>query len=256
MRQLRHDLFAIRGWAGWTHLLVQDGEVVLLDTGFAHEWRRIRHAVGRLGTLRAILLTHGHLDHTANAARLQDWSGATVYAPAEDALHVTGAYPYRGWARVCGALEWAGRGLVKYRPPRVDVWVRDGDELPLWGGLRVVSLPGHTAGHSGYYSRTKRVFFVGDTFATSWRLVLPPPFLNTDNRRVRASFLKLANYDVEQFVPCHYVRPEGNSVKRVRQAWEKYRPEPTGCGQTTSAELVAPPSPRPSPHRMGRGDQI
>ncbi len=228
MNRLRHDLFAIRGWAGWTHLLAHDGEVVLLDTGFAHEWRRIRHAVCQLGTLKAILLTHGHLDHTANAARLQDWSGARVYAPAGDELHVRGVYPYRGWARVCGALEWAGRGLVKYRPPRVDTWVRDGDELPFWGGLRVVALPGHTAGHSGYYSARKRVFFVGDTFATSWWLSLPPPILNTDSRRVRASFLKLARYDVEQFVPCHYVWTWGNSVTRVRRAWYKYRHDLAG----------------------------
>ena len=81
MRRLRSDLVAIRGWIGWTHLLISGRELILLDTGLFGDARRIRNAVGALGELKAILLTHGHLDHTGNAAELQDWSGAKVYAP-------------------------------------------------------------------------------------------------------------------------------------------------------------------------------
>jgi glyoxylase-like metal-dependent hydrolase (beta-lactamase superfamily II) len=228
MKQLRQDLYAIRGWAGWTHLLVRDGEVVLMDSGFANEYRRIRRAVDRLGKLTAILLTHGHLDHTANGARLQDWSGAKIYAPAGDELHIAGTFPYRGAARVCGALEWVGRRLVRYRPPRVDAWLNDGDELPFWGGLRVVALPGHTAGHVGYYSPAKRVFFAGDTFAVSWRIALPPGILNTDSQQMRESFLKLTGYDVGQFVPCHYLWLPADTVARVRRACYKRRHELAG----------------------------
>src|SRR5207249_2598698 len=80
----------IRGWFVLSHLLVSGRELVLIDTGLIGDARRIRQAVERLGELKAILLTHGHLDHTANAAELQDWSGAKVYAPFGDEDHIVG----------------------------------------------------------------------------------------------------------------------------------------------------------------------
>jgi glyoxylase-like metal-dependent hydrolase (beta-lactamase superfamily II) len=221
MRKLREDLYAVRGWLGWTHLLVSDGEVVLVDTGLSGECGRIQAAIRRLGfpprALTAILLTHGHVDHTANAARLQDWSGAQVYAPIGDEQHVAGAYPYRGAARLCGALEWLGRRLLRYRPPRVDGWLREGDRLPHWGGLRVVTLPGHTAGQVGFHSEAKKLCFVGDAFALSWRVALPPALLSTDVTAARRSFLKLAQLPVDSYVPCHYLKLPADTPARVRR---------------------------------------
>lgn len=216
MKFLRPDLVAIRGWFGWTHLLVSGRELVLLDTGLFGEARRIRQAVSKLGELKAILLTHGHLDHTSNAAGLQNWSGAKVYAPAGDEDHVAGTHRYRGVARVCGGLEVTGRALMRYRPPQVDVWIRDGDELPFWGGLRVVGLPGHTAGHVGFHAPAKSVFFPGDAFAVSWRVIVPPAIFNTDNAQVRRSFRKAAATEVDWFVPTHYFTLSQRLVAEVR----------------------------------------
>jgi glyoxylase-like metal-dependent hydrolase (beta-lactamase superfamily II) len=169
MKQLRPDLFAVRGWFGWIHLLVSDDGIVLVDSGFIGDFLRIQRAIEKLGRkpndLKVILITHGHLDHTSNAARVRDWSGAKVYAPLGDELHIQGRYPYRGAARVCGSLEKIGRWLINFTPPVVDAWLCDGEELPLWGGLKVVGLPGHTNGHIGFYSSVKRVLFAGDAFA-------------------------------------------------------------------------------------------
>jgi glyoxylase-like metal-dependent hydrolase (beta-lactamase superfamily II) len=209
MKQLRDDLYAVRGWLGWVHLFVDEAGIGLVDSGFIGDERRIKQAIRSLGyqpgDLKAILLTHGHLDHTMNAAALQTWSGAKLYAPVGDELHVEGRYPYCGPARVCGWLETAGRTVLRYRPPRVDVWVRDGDELPVWDGLRVMALPGHTAGHVGFYASAKRVLFVGDAFAASWRIVMPPAILNTDTQAVRQSFLKVAAAEDDTvLIPAHY----------------------------------------------------
>jgi glyoxylase-like metal-dependent hydrolase (beta-lactamase superfamily II) len=220
MKQIRPDLYAIRGWFGLVHLLVQAGELILMDSGFIGDFRRVQQAIQQLGRqpsdLKAILLTHGHLDHTMNAARLQQWSGAKVYAPTGDEQHVRGCYPYRGVARGCGLLEAWGRAVVGYEPPRVDVWMHENDELPFWGGLRVVSLPGHTVGHCGFYSDSKGVFFVGDLFAFSWGVVFPPGLFNTNTAQIKESLLKTNQFAVKLFVPAHYFWLDETGVGQVR----------------------------------------
>ncbi len=154
---------------------------------------------------------------------MQEWTGAKVYAPVGDEHHIAGRYPYCGPARVCGVLESLARGLTNYRPPRVDVWLREGDELPVWGGLRVVALPGHTAGHVGFYSANKRVFFVGDAFAVSWRIALPPAILSTDVPASWRSFAKILDYEATLLVPAHYFGLPTNLVRRVRDRASRLR---------------------------------
>lgn len=111
--------------------------------------------------MRAILLTHGHLEH-AGAAALRTRTGAPLHAHPLDAAHLEARHPYRGATRVCGALEAAGRWILGYEPPPIDAPLADGDVLPVWGGLRVVHLPGHTVGHCGFHSLRHDFLFNGD----------------------------------------------------------------------------------------------
>ena len=65
--------------------------------------------------------------------------------------HIDGTYPYAGLNAWCGRLE---RAVFRTgRSAAIDVPIADGDELPFWGGLRVVHLPGHTPGHCGFSAR-------------------------------------------------------------------------------------------------------
>jgi glyoxylase-like metal-dependent hydrolase (beta-lactamase superfamily II) len=193
------------------HVLVENGRAVIIDTGLAGERGRFQRLFARLGLeatcVEAILLTHGHLDHAGNLAWLKAWTGAPILAHPSEQAHIDGVFPYRGVARVCGALEAAGRLVFRYRPARIDRALADGDELPWWGGLRVVHLPGHTLGHCGFWSEFHRLLFVGDLVAIwTWRTTFPPPIFNSAPELMRESLRRAAALHPRLVVANHYSR--------------------------------------------------
>jgi glyoxylase-like metal-dependent hydrolase (beta-lactamase superfamily II) len=90
-------------------------------------------------------------------------------------------------------------------PARIDVTIADGDELPFWGGLRVMHLPGHTRGHCGFYSARHDLLFCGDLFASYFfRVHLPAALLNSAPELIPASLEKARALDAHWIVPQHY----------------------------------------------------
>jgi len=117
------------------------GGIVLLDGGFLSSTpKRWLPEFEKLGfapeQVEAILVSHGHIDHTLNLAEWKRFTGARIYAPAMDQTHLEGTFPYTGGAKACGILGAAARTLFRYEIPEVDVWIEPGETLPFSGGLR------------------------------------------------------------------------------------------------------------------------
>ena len=204
---------------GCCFLLAEGDASVMIDTGLVGEISLIRRLVHKLGltprSIKAILLTHGHLDHAGNLFWLKEWTGAKVFAHTEESRHVAGTYPYTGVTRWCGRLEAAGRFLFRYRAAAIDEFLTNGQELPFWGGLRVIHLPGHTRGHCGFFSARHNLLFSGDMFASYFFNVhKPPAILNSVPEHFPASAERIRRLAPRLIVPSHYDFLDGELHRR------------------------------------------
>lgn len=114
--------------------IVHDGRSALaVDPGDAQPVRR--WLAERNVTLKAILITHHHADHTGGAVELAKGTGATIFGPANEPL------------------------------PRCDMPLHGDEVIDSPGDLpiafTVIAVPGHTRGHIAYYGNGW--LFCGDT---------------------------------------------------------------------------------------------
>lgn len=224
------DILQIRA-PGYNFYVLKDGKkLYLIDGGFIGGWFLLKRFLRKVNWERygieGILVTHGHLDHILNLNHIKEKTGAWIAAPKKDALHYKGQYPYRGLSRGCGWLEWLGRKLLGFKTFPVDRYLQDGDVIDIWDGIKAVQLPGHTMGHMGYYSESRKTLFSGDLFA-SYGLAShwPPAIFNSSPDLIEGNREKVLNLNPEKIYPSHADRaaPEIHlqRLKRLKKRQDK-----------------------------------
>ncbi len=209
---LRKWIIPIRGFMGFCHILIDKSKesAIVIDTGLFGEFWAIKLALKAHRILpskvEAILLTHGHLDHSGNLSFLKNYTNAPVYAHLYDQNIINGTNDYKGTNVWCGRLEAMGRKLLGVGlPVDIDHQINDGDKLPFLGGIEVIHLPGHTHGHCGFHLKESDAFFTGDLFS-SYPLIshLPAPILNSNPSLLTSSMKKAIDVNAEYIIPQHY----------------------------------------------------
>ncbi len=225
--RLNFSLHPVRGLAGCCHLLVQDGEAVLLDTGLVGEVGKIGRLLSRLGlgfpSIRAIVLTHGHLDHAGNLARLVELSGAPVYGHPDEQAHIDGAYPYRGWARGCGMLEAIGRPLLRYRPrPDHPFSSKTARNCRSGAACRCCTSPAIRRDIADSTASETTCFSAAISLpATGSASTCPRPSSTAARSGCRAAWSAFGALNPARILPNHYDRPNGGTAPpTLRQAAE------------------------------------
>lgn len=186
MEKIVNGLYAIPVGAVNVFLLEDPQGCVLIDTGFPGSADKILQAVQSLGKknsdIRHILLTHAHPDHIGSLAALKQATDAQVYVHVLD--HKI-ACEGKGFRHITPAPSLLHRILFRIfinpskpppiEPTTVEHQLRDGDILPIAGGLTVIHTSGHSDGHVAYlWPQQGGVLIAGDacqnTMGLSWSL--------------------------------------------------------------------------------------
>jgi glyoxylase-like metal-dependent hydrolase (beta-lactamase superfamily II) len=198
-----------------TAVLQGPGGVALVDPGPSSTLPALRGHLGRAGIgvadLRAILLTHIHLDHAGATGTLASENAALrVYVHDKGAPHMIDpeklvASAARLWPNEMDTL-WG-----EFRPVPADrlVVLRGGERISAGGrDLAVLYTPGHASHHVSYFSADSGIAFVGDTAGIRrepGRFVLPPtPPPDIDLEIWRDSLARLDAWGAETLFVTHF----------------------------------------------------
>lgn len=204
--QFKQDLAPVWPGSFAALTLVIGQRMALIDSGLPGGdvlvWPFLE-AIGRPPTdVVAIVNTHFHGDHTGSNAELRLRSHARVMIHALDA-------PQLG----SGPLEGPAAGPA-------DVLLEDGDVVDLGDReLRIVHLPGHTAGSIGVHLPEQRALFTGDSLqarGTSVQYIAS----YADPDAYVASVKRVLDMDLQHLGPGHAFAPfsdsylQGSEVRR------------------------------------------
>lgn len=202
-------------------LLADDDGLVLVDAGLKRAHRAVLAALAQLGRapgeVTRVLLTHGHPDHAGGLAAVVRATGAAVETHERDASYVReGRAPRRDPSALSGRLleRLPGQG---WEPVEVTGTFRDGDVLPVAGGVRVLHTPGHSPGHCSFLLERTGVLITGDAVWNVRGLRWVPKGLCTDVALTRETAQRLVEpeYDVAGFTHGSHVSRDARQALRA-----------------------------------------
>lgn len=194
--KIKDKVLMLDSTKGANCFLVFDKELVLIDTGHSFIGKRMLKEMQRLNIsptdIKHILLTHHDIDHIGNVRRLQEITGATVWAHEEDIPFITGKKDRLGFKKYIGKLF--SKKIIEDIQPF-------GNEMKV-GNIQIIHTPGHTPGH--VCMLFDGVLFAGDLVEYKRKKLTPfPNGWNWDTQKLMQSIDSLKNTEYEWVCMAH-----------------------------------------------------
>jgi glyoxylase-like metal-dependent hydrolase (beta-lactamase superfamily II) len=174
-----------------------DEHAILVDTGIPGQLEIIRKQLELscypFDRLSHIIITHQDRDHIGSLPELVAASEGRVRVLAS-ALTT----PY-----IQGETPLTKSGAI-VPPTHVDQQLKDGEVLPLCGGIQVIATSGHTPDHISLYHIPSKTLITGDALTSHEGRINPPASQHTaDMVTALASVSRLAALDIETVITYH-----------------------------------------------------
>jgi glyoxylase-like metal-dependent hydrolase (beta-lactamase superfamily II)/predicted DCC family thiol-disulfide oxidoreductase YuxK len=187
----------------WT--IIYDG--VAVDPGSPRMRRSLRKHLRRLppDTIRSIVATHHHEEHSGNLNWLAEITGAKLYVPPATAQLLTAGL----------RLPWARRCIIGGPPKLRAPYEILKDRLPaLRRQLQVLPSPGHCHDHVVLYDPEEKLLIVADSFMG---IYFSAPNPDVDSRKWIDTLERLLQLDVEILIEGHgLIHTERKDIPDIR----------------------------------------
>ncbi len=222
-------VYQLRAIGARVTVLATDEGVVLVDAGTRGSLGAISSGLEALdlsvAQVSLIVVTHYHPDHSGGLAELVKVSSAKVAVHRLDAGIVSGKdpvpSPYRN--QLLADITRPFMSPLYGEPVEVDYVLEDGDLLPVGEGIRVVHVPGHTAGSICLFVASKKVVIVGDALQYKFasRLSTPAPTFTQDLGQAAESLKKLLAFEFDSICFGHFPPLRQGARDSLRQLVEE-----------------------------------
>lgn len=138
-------------------LVVDHDDVYIIDTMFPGFGPQILKQAQQLGNVKAIILTHAHLDHIGNVKYLLEHVDVPVYANELDIPYITGKKQFTV------AKDDETKNIV-IKKEQITALKNDNGDYTMIGPLKPYAVYGHTLGNMVFYHQEDDLLIGGDMF--------------------------------------------------------------------------------------------
>jgi glyoxylase-like metal-dependent hydrolase (beta-lactamase superfamily II) len=161
-----------------SYIVEDDAGLTLIDAGLPGHWRDLGRELTAMGRsvddIRALLLTHGDVDHVGFAERLRRDHAVPVYVSEADAAQARGEVKKPSAARdpkrIAPLVRFLAYGLryggLRATPIREVIPIMAPTTIDVPGTPIAIPLPGHTPGSVAYHVPALDAVFLGDAMTT------------------------------------------------------------------------------------------
>lgn len=239
VQEVAAGVFRVEG-SHTNFVLVVDGtEVTMIDSGYPKDRDLVDTAVSRIGRsladVHALVLTHGHPDHTGSAERLRRDHKVPVHCHTDEVPIARGELKQvislwelrKAWRPNLFRFALNAIRAGGLKPVHVTSLTTfgDGETLDVPGTPVTVFTPGHTQGHCSMHLPDRGVVITGDALVTvdHWNPAHVGPQLlrrefNHDHQQAIASLDRFAGLEADTLIPGHGEPWKGTMADAVEHA--------------------------------------